>query len=64
VIFPSEGLIFGAAVKDLLEPEFDLLFVDNARDDYFPRMVTGELEGSVRLHSMTALSLLEGMAVQ
>ncbi len=46
-------------VKDLREPEFDLLFLDNDRDNYFSEMVLGELHGTVRLHPMTALGFLE-----
>lgn len=46
-------------VKDLRESEFDLLFLDNDRDEYFPQMVAGELEGSIRTHPMTALAFLE-----
>lgn len=49
-------------VKDLRESEFDLLFVDNERDEYFSRIVMGELEGSTRLHPMAALALLETKA--
>lgn len=46
-------------VKDLRESEFDLLLLDNDRDEYFPRIVLGELEGSTRMHPMTALTILE-----
>jgi hypothetical protein len=46
-------------VKDLRESEFELLFVDNARDDYFPELVLSELEGAVRMHPMSALAQLE-----
>jgi hypothetical protein len=46
-------------VKDLRESEFDLLFLDNDRDEYFPRIVTSELEGSTRMHPMAALAFLE-----
>jgi hypothetical protein len=70
-IAPSRWVRAGSArkgshevlVKDLREPEFDLLFVDNARDDYFPQIVLGELEGTIRMHPMTALSLLETRVV-
>ncbi|HEU4881847.1 MAG TPA: hypothetical protein VFT45_06370 [Longimicrobium sp.] len=46
-------------VADLRESEFDLLFVDNSRDDYFVVLVLSELEGVVRLHPMGALAHLE-----
>lgn len=46
-------------VKDLREHEFDLLFADNVRDEYFAPVVLGELEGGVRMHPMAALSVLE-----
>jgi hypothetical protein len=46
-------------VTDLRESEFDLLFADNVRDEYFTRIVLGELEGGVRMHPMAVLSLLE-----
>jgi hypothetical protein len=46
-------------VEDLRESEFELLFLDNARDDYFPHIVLGELTGEVRMHPMAALRLLE-----
>ncbi|HYR07564.1 MAG TPA: hypothetical protein VEQ60_07340 [Longimicrobium sp.] len=46
-------------VSDLRESEFDLLFVDNERDEYFRQVVIGELEGSIRMHPMTALVFLE-----
>jgi hypothetical protein len=46
-------------VTDLRENEFDLLFTDNARDEYFARIVLGELEGGVRMHPMAVLTLLE-----
>lgn len=46
-------------VTDLREHEFDLLFTDNARDDYFRQVVLKELEGGVRMHPMSALTLLE-----
>jgi hypothetical protein len=46
-------------VRDLRESEFDLLFLDNHRDEYFRQMVTDELEGSIRMHPMSALALLE-----
>lgn len=46
-------------VTDLREHEFDLLFTDNVRDAYFTQMVLRELESGVRMHPMSALSLLE-----
>jgi hypothetical protein len=46
-------------VKDLREPEFDLLFADNVRDDYFGVLVSGELYSTIRMHPMSALSFLE-----
>ncbi len=46
-------------VEDLRESEFDLLFLDNVRDEYFSDIVLGELEGAIRLHPMTALGILE-----
>jgi hypothetical protein len=46
-------------VTDLREHEFDVLFCDNVRDEYFARIVLGELEGDVRMHPMSALSFLE-----
>jgi hypothetical protein len=49
-------------VRDLRESEFDLLFVDNDRDEYFRRIVVGELEGSTRMHPMAALAFLETKA--
>lgn len=49
-------------VADLRESEFDLLFTDNVRDDYFAPVVLGELEGSVRMHPMAVLALLEARA--
>ncbi|WP_420128787.1 hypothetical protein [Longimicrobium sp.] len=50
-------------VKDLRESEFELLFTDNQRDDYFPSLVLGELEGTVRMHPMTTLAMLETKVV-
>ena len=50
-------------VKDLRESEFELLFTDNQRDDYFPNLVLGELEGTVRMHPMTTLAILEAKVV-
>lgn len=49
-------------IKDLRESEFDLLFADNVRDDYFTQMVLGELEGAIRMHPMAALAQLETRA--
>jgi len=47
-------------VADLRESEFELLFLDNVRDAYFPQIVLAELEGTIRLHPITALGILEG----
>lgn len=46
-------------VTDLRESEFELLFLDNERDEYFTRVVLGELKGSIRMHPFTALEILE-----
>jgi hypothetical protein len=46
-------------VKDLRESEFDLLFADNARDDYFTDLVLSELDGVIRMHPMSVLARLE-----
>jgi hypothetical protein len=43
----------------LRESEFDLLFLDNIRDDYFAEVVLGELDGSGQMNPQAALNLLE-----
>lgn len=46
-------------VTDLRESEFDLLFTDNVRDDYFADLVLSELQGVIRMHPMSVLARLE-----
>ena len=46
-------------VRDLMEPEFDLLFADNGDDPDFQRMVLDETHGTARTSPAEALLVLE-----